>query len=61
VLAVSRRIEAARHLLLESTLGVEQIAEALGYSNSAFFSRQFKLKTGVAPGEFRGSGRVGGA
>ncbi len=43
------RIEKARQLLRESTLGVDEIARTLGYHSAAFFSRQFKSKTGTPP------------
>lgn len=47
------RIERARELLVESGLSINQIADALGYRDAFFFSRQFKEKTGVSPSEYR--------
>lgn len=47
------RIERACRLLEESSLSVGQIAEALGYSDIYFFSRQFKQFAGVAPTAYR--------
>ncbi len=52
-LVVRTRIETARRLLREGTLGVEEIGRALGYRDTAFFSRQFKAKTGRPPGRYR--------
>ncbi len=51
------RIDRARHLLVESSLTISQIADALGYEDVFFFSRQFKAKTGQTPGQYRQAGR----
>ena len=48
-----QRIEAARHLLLETGWTLQAIARHLGWSDAAFFSRQFKAKAGVSPGQLR--------
>lgn len=48
-----QRIEAARHLLLETNWSLQAIAHHLGWSDAAFFSRQFKAKVGVSPGQLR--------
>ena len=50
------RIDRARQLLLESGLSVGKIAEALGYQDVYFFSKQFKQKTGMAPSKYRSGG-----
>lgn len=50
---IDRRIDHARRLLRESALGLDQIARQLGYRDQAFFSRQFKAKTGVSPRRHR--------
>jgi len=47
------RIEIARDLLATSTIRIEQISNSLGYSDPAFFSKQFKTKTGQSPDQFR--------
>lgn len=47
------RLSHARHLLRESSLGVGEIAERLGYRDVYFFSRQFRQKCGVSPMHFR--------
>ena len=50
---VEKRIERAEHLLLFTGMTVTEVANALGYNNLHFFSRQFKLYTGRSPSEFR--------
>jgi AraC-like DNA-binding protein len=47
------RITKAVHLLEQTELGIEDIAEQLGYPNRAYFSRVFKKVTTLAPGEYR--------
>lgn len=49
------RLAAARGLLLDTDLPLKAIAHQLGYANEFFFSRQFKERTGVAPGAWRQS------
>jgi transcriptional regulator GlxA family with amidase domain len=51
--AISARIDRARQLLSESNLTIGMIAEALGFRDIFFFSRQFRQKTGQTPTEFR--------
>jgi len=48
------RIERAKQLLRESSLSIGEIADALGYSDVFFFSRQFKARAGLSPSGFRG-------
>ena len=50
---IGQRVEAARHLLRESTLAVGRVARALGYSNLGHLSRQFQRETGTSPTEYR--------
>ncbi len=50
---VRARLSRATHLLNESTLNVGQIADALGYSDVYFFSRQFRQRMGVTPTAYR--------
>ena len=54
---LQQRIQSARTLLVESTLNIDQIAQALGYRDTPFFSRQFKAKTGLTPSQFRNATR----
>lgn len=51
------RIERARYYLRESTLGIEQIANTVGYRDVYFFSRQFKEITGKSPTAWRKTGK----
>lgn len=50
---ITTRIVRAKALLMDTDLTLEAISEQLGYDNAAFFSRQFKQRTGVAPSTFR--------
>ncbi len=54
---VSRRIARARHLLMESDLSVQQVAQSLGYRDTYFFTRQFKQHVGQPPAAFRAAAR----
>jgi len=54
----SRRMEAARHLLENSDLPVSAVADELGYSDPAHFSRAFNRATGISPKAYRR--RLGG-
>ncbi|MGW2515261.1 helix-turn-helix domain-containing protein [Streptomyces scopuliridis] len=52
---VSVRIDRARELLAESSMTVSQVATALGYTDHRLFTRQFKARTGIAPGAWQRS------
>lgn len=56
---IQRRIETACLLLHDSTMTIDQIADALGYRDVAFFSRQFKAKMGAPPSLYRREKRGG--
>ena len=47
---VHARIARATELLTETTMTVTQVAAALGYTDVAYFSRQYKWLTGRSPG-----------
>lgn len=47
------RIERAEHLLHSTGMTVTEVAEALGYNDLHFFSRQFKKYTGRNPSQLR--------
>jgi AraC-like DNA-binding protein len=49
----SVEFDVARHLLRDTEMQVQQIAESLHYSSSANFATAFKRWTGVSPGEYR--------
>lgn len=46
-------IEEAKNILLNTTSSVSEIAYKLGFEYPQYFSRVFKLKTGMSPIEFR--------
>ncbi|MDR0901947.1 MAG: AraC family transcriptional regulator [Opitutaceae bacterium] len=50
---IRARIARARQMLGESGMSIGQIADALGYADVYFFSRQFKHHTGIAPSRAR--------
>ena len=52
------RIERAKQLLQDPAMRVHEVAEQVGYSDVAHFSKSFKRFTGMTPGEYRdGAGK----
>ena len=51
---IGKKIERAELMLVTTSHPVKQIASSLGYDDFAYFNRQFKLKTGVTPLQYRG-------
>ncbi|MCD9023849.1 AraC family transcriptional regulator [Cohnella silvisoli] len=49
---VRLRIERAKQHIREETYNMTEIAERLGYASLHYFSRQFKLATGMSPSEY---------
>ncbi|MGL4797949.1 MAG: response regulator transcription factor [Cellulosilyticaceae bacterium] len=47
------RIENAKKLLLETNMKIYEIAEQVGYTDTAYFSKMFKKIATVTPNEFR--------
>lgn len=47
------RIDRARHYLEQAHRSVEEISQAVGYEDVAFFRRLFRRHAGVAPREYR--------
>jgi len=47
------RIEKAKELLLIPELKITEVGELVGYHNSSYFIKVFKLKTGLTPNDFR--------
>lgn len=47
------RIRKAKELLVDSDLKVQQIANAVGFFDNKYFSKQFKKETGKSPAEYR--------
>ncbi|BDZ32330.1 response regulator [Lactiplantibacillus sp. WILCCON 0030] len=52
------RVNVAVDLLRRSDQDVGQIAELVGYQNSSYFFKLFKLQTGMSPGEYRKAGTM---
>ncbi|HEY3375918.1 MAG TPA: AraC family transcriptional regulator [Armatimonadota bacterium] len=48
-----RRIERAQGLLWRSTLSIQAIANAVGFSDPFYFSRVFARHAGISPSQFR--------
>ena len=49
----AKRIERAKELLEDRDLSIDQVAEAIGFTDAAYFSRCFKKQTGCSPREYR--------
>lgn len=47
------RMEKAKQLLISADSLIYEISEAVGYSNSNYFSKLFKKYTGVSPEEYK--------
>lgn len=50
---IEGRLQKARRLLTSTELTIEQIAVSCGYSDGGAFMRQFRLKCGMTPTQFR--------
>lgn len=50
---ISARLERAKWLLENTRISVADVAEQCGYFNTSHFIRQFKLKQGLSPTEYR--------
>jgi AraC family transcriptional regulator len=50
---IRSRMSLARHLLLETTLSIKQIAAQVGYHRQHEFWRAFRKATGVSPSDWR--------
>ena len=48
-----RRIERAVKLLEDADLSIEEVAEAVGFTDAAYFSRRFKKSKGISPLKYR--------
>jgi AraC family transcriptional regulator len=49
---LQQRIERAKHLLLQTSPNIADIALAVGFSNQSHFTRQFKQVVGITPKRF---------
>ncbi len=52
-LVAQRRIDAAKRLLLQSSLPISAIGESVGISDYNYFSKVFRSATGMTPSAFR--------
>ncbi len=50
---IDLRIKAAKSLLINTKLQIQEVAYRTGYSDSLYFSAEFKKKVGVSPSKFR--------
>ena len=55
---IKLKIEAAKSLLLNTSLPIQDIAERTGYSNQLYFSAEFHKRAGLSPREFRTRNRT---
>jgi AraC-like DNA-binding protein len=55
------RVQAARRLLAETSLGLAQIAIDTGFTDQSHFTRRFRQTTGLTPAAYRRRFRAGGA
>jgi LacI family transcriptional regulator len=51
------QIEEAKRLLASTELSVKAISLRTGFANSRYFTQVFRLRVGVAPGQYRNSSR----
>ena len=52
-LVAQRRIDAAKRLLVQSSLPISAIGESVGISDYNYFSKVFRSATGMTPSAFR--------
>jgi AraC-like DNA-binding protein len=52
-LVAASRLRVAKDWLIETDMGIAEIAAALGYSAASNFARAFRRQTGVSPSAFR--------
>ena len=50
-----QRVATAKHLLYDSDLSLEKIANSVGYSSMSFFFKVFKRSTGMTPKKYASS------
>lgn len=55
-LLTQRRVQAAKMLLLQSSLPVSEVADAVGISDYNYFSKVFRSVVGMSPSTFRKTG-----
>jgi YesN/AraC family two-component response regulator len=50
---INLKMKAAKSMLINTNLQIQEIAFRTGYSNALYFSSEFKKRTGLSPREFR--------
>lgn len=50
---INLKLEAAKSLLRNTNIQIQEIAENTGYSSAVYFTAEFKKRTGISPREFR--------
>jgi len=50
---IDRRIDEAKKLLLEGSMTLAQVAEAVGFADYNYFSRVFRKRSGYTPGAYK--------
>jgi YesN/AraC family two-component response regulator len=52
-----KRIQEAKKLLIDRSMSIKAIGEAVGYKDSSYFCAIFKKHELISPAEFRGSAK----
>ena len=47
------RIDKSKHLLLDDSMTIADIASLTGFEDQSYFTKQFKTATGLSPKKFR--------
>ncbi len=50
---LAQRLNRARHLLASTPLSIKEIANAVGYEDSSYFSRVFTAQMQISPSDYR--------
>lgn len=53
VYITKRRIEEAKHLLLNNSISIKDLSKEIGYNDASYFCSIFKRYEGISPNEFR--------
>ncbi len=52
-LIIHQKINAAKHLIKNSSLSISEISNQVGYQNLSFFYQKFEAQVGCLPGDYR--------
>jgi AraC-like DNA-binding protein len=50
---ISKKLEYAKQLLDVGYLPIAEVADMAGFTDVYYFSKQFKLETGITPGNYK--------